>query len=170
MRGLYEHDKIKAMVNISHGEGFGLPLFEAARLALPIISVGWSGQTDFLGDKFLKVKHELKPVQPQAVWDGVIQADSQWARLIKGLLKMALRQMYKKHGEFVKQAEQLQDYVDTKFRDEVLLDLQNSVLGNSTRTRTGHRGFLLHTDKWKENREDKIDYRIDQKRNGRFSS
>ena len=51
MRGLYEHDKIKAMVNISHGEGFGLPLFEAARLGLPIISIGWSGQTDFLDNK-----------------------------------------------------------------------------------------------------------------------
>ena len=31
MRALYTHDKVKAMVNISHGEGFGLPLFEAAR-------------------------------------------------------------------------------------------------------------------------------------------
>jgi glycosyltransferase involved in cell wall biosynthesis len=120
MRGLYEHDKIKAMVNISHGEGFGLPLFEAARLALPIISVGWSGQTDFLGDKFLKVKHSLGVVQPQAVWDGVIQQDSQWAYADQGSFKMALRQMYKKHGEFVEQAEELQDYVDTHFRDEVL--------------------------------------------------
>jgi len=42
MRGLYEHNKIKSIINISHGEGFGLPLFEAARSALPIITVGWS--------------------------------------------------------------------------------------------------------------------------------
>tara|TARA_B100000035_G_scaffold313920_1_gene328764 strand:+ start:854 stop:2086 length:1233 start_codon:yes stop_codon:yes gene_type:complete len=120
MRGLYEHNKIKAMVNISHGEGFGLPLFEAARLGLPIISIGWSGQTDFLSDKFLKVKHELKTVQPQAAWDGVIQKDSQWAYADQGSFKMALRMMHKKHDEFVEQAEKLQDYVDTKFRDEVL--------------------------------------------------
>ncbi len=48
MTGLYAHPKIKAMINISHGEGFGLPLFEAAREGLPIITIGWSGQTDFL--------------------------------------------------------------------------------------------------------------------------
>ena len=47
MRALYEHDKVKAMVNISHGEGFGLPLFEAARLALPIIS-DWMVRTNRL--------------------------------------------------------------------------------------------------------------------------
>jgi len=122
MRGLYEHDKIKAMVNISHGEGFGLPLFEAARSCLPIISIGWSGQTDFLYDKFLKVKHELGPVQQQAVWEGVIQADSQWAYADQGSFKMALRQMFKKHDEFVEQAEELQDYVDTRFRDEILFE------------------------------------------------
>ena len=122
MRALYTHDKIKAMVNISHGEGFGLPLFEAARYSLPIISVGWSGQTDFLEDKFLKVKHELGPVQQHAVWDGVIQRDSQWAYADQGSFKMALRQMHKKHDEFVNQAEELQDYVDTHFRDEVLFE------------------------------------------------
>jgi glycosyltransferase involved in cell wall biosynthesis len=132
MRGLYEHDKIKAMVNISHGEGFGLPLFEAARLALPIISVGWSGQTDFLGDKFLKVKHELKPVQPQAVWDGVIQKDSQWAYADQGSFKMALRQMYKKHDEFVGQASHLQKLISADFSDGVLFEgFCNSILGRS---------------------------------------
>jgi len=77
---------------------------------------------DFLDDKFLKVKHELGPVQQHAVWDGVIQADSQWAYADQGSFKMALRQMHKKHDEFLKQAEELQDYVDTKFRDEVLFE------------------------------------------------
>lgn len=120
MRALYENDKVKAMVNISHGEGFGLPLFEAARLALPVISIGWSGQTDFLGDKFLKVKHELKQVQAQAVWDGVIQKDSQWAYADQGSYKMALRMMFKKHDEFLKQAEELKSSVSNKFNDSLL--------------------------------------------------
>ena len=126
MRALYEHDKVKAMINISHGEGFGLPLFEAARLCLPIISVGWSGQLDFLNynnkDYFLKVKHELRPVQPQAVWEGVIRADSQWAYADQGSYKMSLRMMYKKYDDFVKMAEELQDRVDTHFRDEILFE------------------------------------------------
>ena len=124
MRALYEHDKIKAMVNISHGEGFGLPMFEAARLALPIISIGWSGQTDFLQengeDMFLKVKHELAQVQQQAVWEGVIEPNSQWAYVDQGSYKMALRYMYKKHDMFKEQAEELQKYINVEFSNETL--------------------------------------------------
>ena len=122
MRALYTHDKVKAMVNISHGEGFGLPLFEAARYCLPVISIGWSGQVDFLSDKYLKVKHELKPIPQEAYWEGVLEPNSQWAYPEQGSFKMALRMMHKKHSEFVKKAEELQDYVDTKFRDEVLFE------------------------------------------------
>ena len=88
-------------------------------ICLPIISIGWSGQVDFLSDKYLKVKHELKPIGENAHWKGVLEADSQWAYADQGSFKMALRMMHKKHDEFVKQAEELQDYVDTKFRDEV---------------------------------------------------
>ena len=130
MRALYEHDKIKAMVNISHGEGFGLPMFEAARLGLPIISVDWSGQVDFLKDKFLKVKHELSPVQNHAVWDGVVERDSQWAYAEQGSYKMALRMMYKKYDEFKTQAETLKSDIDANFNDKVLYKLfVDSILG-----------------------------------------
>jgi len=122
MRALYTHDKIKAMVNISHGEGFGLPLFEAARYALPIITVGWSGQVDFLSNKYLKVKHTMDNIQQTAVWPGVLEADSQWAFAEQGSFKMALRMMKKRYKDFEKQAEELQDYVDTHFRDEVLFE------------------------------------------------
>ena len=126
MRALYEHDKIKAMVNISHGEGFGLPLFEAARSALPIIAVGWSGQMDFLNfenkDYFLKVKHELGQVQQSVVWNGVIEADSMWAYADQGSYKMALRQMFKKYDSFVKQSVELQSLVNQDFSDERLFE------------------------------------------------
>jgi glycosyltransferase involved in cell wall biosynthesis len=124
MRALYEHDKIKAMVNISHGEGFGLPMFEAARCALPIITVGWSGQLDFLRhdgkDYFINVHHTLAPVQEYAQWKGVIEADSQWAYADQGPFKMALRMMHKRHAEFLDQAKELQSIVAEKFSEEKL--------------------------------------------------
>jgi glycosyltransferase involved in cell wall biosynthesis len=34
---------------LSHGEGFGLGLFEAAMLGKPAIATGWGGQLDYLG-------------------------------------------------------------------------------------------------------------------------
>ena len=89
--GLYSHPKIKSIITATHGEGFGLPLFEAACHGLPVIAPGWSGQCDFLympdtrrknKDKlrpmFASVEYDIAPVQGGAVWEGIIQADSSW--------------------------------------------------------------------------------------------
>jgi len=84
MHSLYVHPQIKAMVSLTHGEGYGLPLFEAAYSGLPVVAPGWSGQCDFLyapfqgskkkkgGNKkhpyFAEVDFKIGPVQPSAVW------------------------------------------------------------------------------------------------------
>jgi len=124
MRGLYEHDKVKALVNIAHGEGFGLPLFEAARTALPIITIPWSGQMDFLrhGDKnyFATVSHVTRPVQPEAVWKGVIEENANWAYAEEGSYKMALQLVHERWDEYKTQAVELQGLVNDKFNTEKL--------------------------------------------------
>ena len=84
MHSLYQHPQIHAFVSLPHGEGFGLPLFEAAYSGLPVVATGWSGQLDFLTDAngrehFYNVAFDLQPVQKEVVWDGVIVPDSMWA-------------------------------------------------------------------------------------------
>ena len=136
MTGLYQNEKIKGMINIAHGEGFGLPMFEAAREGLPITTIGWSGQLDFLHhdgkDYFNKVDHSLQTIQKQAVWPGVLEKDSMWAHADQGSYKMALRKVFKKHDELKKQAEELKTLVNDKFSDEKLHELFcDSILGKS---------------------------------------
>ena len=136
MRWLYEHDKIKALINISHGEGFGLPMFEAAREALPIVTIGWSGHLDFLHhdgiDYFQPVDYTLQPVQKQAVWPGVIEEDSMWAFADQGSYKMTLRRTYKKWTTAKKTAMELQDLNEEKFNKIRIFDrFTKSILGDS---------------------------------------
>ena len=99
MHSLYKNDKIDAFVSLPHGEGFGLPLFEAAYSGLPVVTVGWSGQMDFLLDTkhqetFYNVSYDIQPVQKEVVWDGVIVADSMWAYAREGSAKEKMRLCY----------------------------------------------------------------------------
>ena len=99
MHSLYNNERIDAFVCLPHGEGFGLPLFEAAYSGLPVVTVGWSGQLDFLVDaegqeQFYNVAFDMQTVQKEVVWDGVIVPDSMWAYAREGSAKEKMRLCY----------------------------------------------------------------------------
>ncbi len=130
MTGLYNNDKIKGMVNIAHGEGFGLPMFEAAREGLPITTIGWSGQLDFLyhdgKNYFNKVDYSIQNIQKQAHWKGVLESDAKWAFADQGSYKMALRKAFKNHDNMKKSAEDLKTIINEKFSNEKLYKIFTS--------------------------------------------
>tara|TARA_R110000824_G_scaffold1178_2_gene6334 strand:+ start:10290 stop:11546 length:1257 start_codon:yes stop_codon:yes gene_type:complete len=145
IHSLYTHPKIKALVSLSHGEGFGLPHFEAAYSGLPVIAPEWSGYLDFLcmpkKDKkgrekvrpfFATVEYDISQVNQAAVWAGVIEADSAWCYAQAGSYKMRLREVYKDHGRFVKQAKTLQKWVSKNFTKKIVYDKFNAILGKYT--------------------------------------
>jgi glycosyltransferase involved in cell wall biosynthesis len=146
MAALYVHPRIKAFVSTTHGEGFGIPLFEAASAGLPIAAPFWSGQMDFLKapkkDKdsgkirmrshCVKIDFELKQVQKEAVWNGVIQEDSKWAFVKPHSVRIAMREMVKNLPPQVSTAKKLQEHVLKTFTEEtVLKQFAESVLGRS---------------------------------------
>jgi len=128
MTGLYTHPKIKAMVSTTHGEGFGLPLFEAAYNGLPVCATDWSGHLDFLYKKvkqkngktknkhmFNRISYTLGQIQKEAVWENVVVADSKWAFPEAGSIKMNLDEIYKDYGRFKKRAKELEKWVREEF-------------------------------------------------------
>jgi len=131
MTGLYTHSKIKALISLAHGEGFGLPIFEATQHALPVIATDWSGQCDFLympqKDKkgkvknkamFSKVEYDLAQVQPEAVWDNVLISESMWAFPKPAKAKIRMREMYKDYKRLKSRAKKLQKWVLENFAEE----------------------------------------------------
>lgn len=78
MNYLYNHTKVKAMVSLTKGEGFGRPLLEFTTSGKPVIASGWSGQIDFLHPEYtILLPGNLGAVHPSATNDWIIDG-SQW--------------------------------------------------------------------------------------------
>lgn len=77
---LYRHNQVKALVALTRGEGYGLPILEAAASGLPIIATGWSGHMDFLKHgKFISVYYQLGEVHPSRIDNRIFMKGARWA-------------------------------------------------------------------------------------------
>lgn len=77
---LYHHKQINALVTLTRGEGYGLPILEAAASGLPVIATGWSGHLDFLKHgKFINIYYQLGEVHPSRIDNKIFMKGSRWA-------------------------------------------------------------------------------------------
>ena len=78
MNELYNHSKVKAMVSLTKGEGFGRPLLEFSLVKKPIITTNWSAHTEFLSKEFTTLMNgELKNLHPSVLNDWFVK-EAQW--------------------------------------------------------------------------------------------
>ena len=79
---LYRHPKIKALVSLTKGEGYGLPILEAAACGLPVIATGWSGHTDFLSHgRYIDVDYKLSDIHPTRIDGKIFLKGQKWAQV-----------------------------------------------------------------------------------------
>ena len=126
MTGLYKHEKIKGMINIAHGEGFGLPY---SRLLVKVCQSQQLGGLVNLTFYICITKSittkltTLCNLYREKQWPGVLEKEAMWAHADQGSYKMALRKAFKKHDKMKKQAEELKVLVNDKFSDEKRFEL-----------------------------------------------
>tara|TARA_R110002153_G_scaffold31698_3_gene96384 strand:- start:4012 stop:5253 length:1242 start_codon:yes stop_codon:yes gene_type:complete len=127
MTSLYTHKKIKGLITLAHGEGFGLPVFEAVYNGLPVIATNWSGYLDFLSvpmkdgklkPKFTPVSHKLQTIQTEAVYPGVLIPESAWAFAEKNSYRKALSEFLTDYGKKKRMATALKKHVLENWADE----------------------------------------------------
>jgi len=124
---LYNHPSMQALINIAHGEGWGLPLFEAACNGLPLITVTWSGQMDFIcrpnkkGKKVprvIKVDYDIRDIQPHARVPAMLVEGSQWAYAKENSYKRAIKEAISKQAHYRMGAAALQKHILENFTSE----------------------------------------------------
>ena len=99
MNGLYEHPKVKAMLNFTKGEGFGRPLLEFSLTGKPVIVSNWSGHIDFLKKGAVLLEGELKEVHESAA-DQFLLKESQWFNVNISKALPLIKDVYKNYDTY----------------------------------------------------------------------
>ena len=78
---LYKSKKINALLTLTKGEGYGLPILEAAACDLPIICTDWSGHMDFMRlGKHIGVDYTLSEIPESRVDNEIFVKGARWAQ------------------------------------------------------------------------------------------
>ena len=99
MNGLYEHPKVKAMINFTKGEGFGRPLLEFSLTGKPVIVSNWSGHLDFLKSGAVLLEGELKEVHESAA-DNFLLKEAKWFNVNVSKSLPAIKDVYKSYDKY----------------------------------------------------------------------
>ncbi len=93
--GLYLNEKVTALVSATRGEGFGLPILEAAASGLPVIATDWSAHREFMDlGKWIKVEYDLVEIPPPRVDGQIFVKETKWAEAREEDFKKKVRKFY----------------------------------------------------------------------------
>jgi hypothetical protein len=120
MNQIYNHPKVKAMVNLTKGEGFGRPLLEFSLTNKPIITSNWSGHIDYLNPEFVTLlPGTMTKVHPSAA-NNMLLAESEWFSVDYGQTGGYLRDVFENYKNYTDKAKRQGFQSRTKFSFEAM--------------------------------------------------
>ena len=129
INNLYNHGKVKAMISLTKGEGFGRPLLEFTLAKKPIIATAYSGHVDFLYmENTCLVGGTLKQIHPSAVVDNLLIKESSWFSPDVKQAEFYLRDVYEKYSKYEEKAKKQAHQSKTKFSFEEMKTLLGTYL------------------------------------------
>lgn len=132
LASLYKNPKVKAYITTTHGEGFGLPVIEAAACGLPVLATDWSGHLDFLkidGKKrFIPLEYDLVEIPRSSVWNGVMEQGSKWANVREVDVKQKMKKIVLSYDTPKAWAEELAKHVAGTYSLERISEYFTSTL------------------------------------------
>lgn len=129
MNSLYNHPKVKAFVSFTKGEGYGRPIAEFMTTGKPVLVPGWSGQTDFVDEKFnTYLKGKLTDVHSSSVWEGVINNGSKWFTVDYQNAAKLMHKIYSSYGQALLSSKKNIKQMQTKWSFESMTEKFENIL------------------------------------------
>jgi hypothetical protein len=128
MNSLYNHPKIKAMLTLTKGEGFGRPLLEFTLTGKPVVASNWSGHKDFLNlDNSVLIGGKLLEVHESAI-DNFIIKGSKWFTANYDEFAFAIQTMKDNYDRFLEKSLPLKDINKNNFSLEKMTEVFKNIL------------------------------------------
>jgi len=131
MNELYNHSKVKAMINLTRGEGFGRPLLEFSLVKKPMITTNWSGHADFLKSEFTTMlPGQMTNVHPSAANQWLLQ-ESQWLSVDQAQVGHYMKDVFENYKNYTENAKRQAYYSKTEFSWDKMKDKLDEYLTKS---------------------------------------
>ena len=122
MAGFYKSKDIKVLASATRGEGYGLPLIDAASSGMPVIATNWSGHLDFLGKDFIKVDYDIKEIRKEKADNRIFFEGFKWAEPKENDFKKKAIEVYKNYKDYKLQAKELKSKIHFNFSKKAIIN------------------------------------------------
>ena len=90
----YRSPDLNVFVSFTRGEGYGLPILEAAASGLPVMATKWSGHMDFLRNiRFSAFDYDLEEIHESRIDEEIFVSGSKWAQPKEDDVKRRLKKI-----------------------------------------------------------------------------
>lgn len=127
---LYTHPQIKCLVSATRGEGFGLPLIEAAASGLPVLATNWSGHLDFLKNNFIKIDYTLKDIPDSRIDNRIFFKGQKWAEPNLNDMSNKLKDVFLNIEKYKKESDDFKKEVKNQFSKQKSHDMYKNIFKN----------------------------------------
>jgi glycosyltransferase involved in cell wall biosynthesis len=129
MNQVYKHPKIKGFLTITRGEGFGLPILEAAAAGLPVLATNWSAHPEFLNNgNWIKFDYELKNVSENKIDGNIFVKNAKWAEVKEQDFKSKIRKFRESYFTPTQNAKKLSNTIKKMYCWESLIEKYDEAL------------------------------------------
>jgi hypothetical protein len=127
MNEIYNHSKVKAMVNLTKGEGFGRPLLEFSLVNKPIITTNWSGHTDYLNPEFTTLLQGQLTNIHQSAANNMLLKEAQWFNVDYGHVGYYLKDVFENYKGYTDKAKRQGFQSRSKFSYEAMKEKLDNI-------------------------------------------